>query len=60
MSERLNMVDIEMFGLPVDAVYKGEMKTNYQPGPHPQWNQQDEMFVVRKVSYIVYITTMYV
>jgi len=44
------MVDIEMFGLPVDTVYKGEMKTNYQPGPHPQWNQQDEMVVFRKVS----------
>ena len=50
MSERLNMVDIEMFGLPVDTVRKGEMKTHYQVGPHPEWNNHDETFVFKKVA----------
>ncbi|XP_065908218.1 1-phosphatidylinositol 4,5-bisphosphate phosphodiesterase beta-4-like [Dysidea avara] len=49
LSERLNMVDIEMFGLPVDTVRKGEMKTHYQVGPHPEWNNHDETFVFKKV-----------
>ena len=50
MSERLNMVDIEMFGLPVDTVRKGVMKTRYQVGPHPEWNNHDETFVFKKVA----------
>ncbi|XP_065908200.1 1-phosphatidylinositol 4,5-bisphosphate phosphodiesterase beta-4-like isoform X2 [Dysidea avara] len=49
LSERLNMVDIEMFGLPVDTVRKGVMKTRYQVGPHPEWNNHDETFVFKKV-----------
>ncbi|XP_065908131.1 1-phosphatidylinositol 4,5-bisphosphate phosphodiesterase beta-4-like isoform X2 [Dysidea avara] len=49
LSERLNMVDIEMFGLPVDTVHKGVMKTHYQLGPHPEWNNHDETFAFKKV-----------
>ena len=51
LSERLNMVDIEMFGLPVDTVHKGVMKTHYQLGPHPEWNNHDETFAFKKVRY---------
>ena len=43
------MVDIEMFGLPVDIIRKGEMKTHYQLGPHPKWDNHDETFVFKKV-----------
>ena len=46
MSERPNMVDIEMFGLPVDTVRKGVMKTQYQVGPHPKWDNHGENFEV--------------
>ncbi|XP_065908152.1 1-phosphatidylinositol 4,5-bisphosphate phosphodiesterase beta-4-like isoform X2 [Dysidea avara] len=49
LSERFNMVDIEMFGLPVDTVTKGVMKTHYHLGPHPEWNNYDETFVFKKV-----------
>ena len=38
-----------MFGLPVDTVSKGEMKTHYQLGPHPKWGCRDEKFVLTKV-----------
>ena len=51
MSERLNMVDIEMYGLPVDTVHKGAMRTCYQLGPHPEWNNHDEIFVFKKVTH---------
>ncbi|XP_065917924.1 1-phosphatidylinositol 4,5-bisphosphate phosphodiesterase beta-1-like [Dysidea avara] len=51
LSERLNMVDIEMFGLPVDTVRKGVMKTHYQVGPHPEWNNNDKKFVFKKIIF---------
>jgi len=47
------MVDIEMFGLPVDTVHKGVMKTHYQLGPHPKWNNHDETFLFKKVTILL-------
>ena len=49
LSDRLNMVDVEMFGLPVDTVHKGVMKTHYKLGPHPKWDNHDQTFVFEKV-----------
>ena len=50
------MVDIEMFGLPVDTIRKGVHKTRYQPGPHPRWENPNEEFLFEKVEYkYVYI-----
>ena len=45
-----------MFGLPVDTVRKGVMKTHYQLGPHPKWDNHDEKFEFKQVSYICNIT----
>ena len=52
LSERQNMVDIEMFGLPADIVRKGDHKTRLQQGPHPKWENPSEEFVFEKVNNI--------
>ena len=52
LSDRQNMVDIEMFGLPADTIRKGVHKTHYQPGPHPRWENPTEEFLFEKVKEI--------
>jgi len=42
-----------MFGLPVDTVRKGVMKTCSQLGPHPKWNSHDETFAFKKVPKLL-------
>ena len=53
LSERQNMVDIEMFGLPADSVRKGIHKTRYQQGPHPKWENPNEEFLFEKVNEVI-------